>query len=55
MTFDQWQAECEWRGLVDKGGPGNRRRALMWKYRAELIACNWVKSEEDAVWSIRRE
>ena len=20
----------------------------MWKYRAELIACNWVKSEEDA-------
>jgi hypothetical protein len=42
VTIEEWVAECGRRGLVDPTSPANRQRALMSKYRLELVAAKWV-------------
>ncbi len=55
-TNATWMSECTRRGIVDAASDekaGNRNRALLSKYRRELVACDWVACNSDISWSIR--
>lgn len=47
---DDWKAECELLGLLDREGQKNSQRAKFSKYRAELVAANVVACEGDYTW-----
>jgi hypothetical protein len=50
-----WIRELDRLGLLDKAGTPNKRRALISKYRLELIATNWVACNGDFIWSTRNK
>lgn len=55
VTHEQWLAECVRLGLADPGDDKptkSRNRALISKYRRELIAANWIACDGDFRWSI---
>ena len=52
MTKAVWESECIRLGLVDINEPDSMR-ALMSKYRRELIATEWIACNGDFVWSIK--
>ncbi|OKO75122.1 hypothetical protein AC629_34355 [Bradyrhizobium sp. NAS80.1] len=47
---DDWKAECELLGLLDRNEAKNAYRAKFSKYRAELVAANLVACEGDYTW-----
>jgi hypothetical protein len=47
---DDWKAECELLGLLDRNEPKNAYRAKFSKYRAELVAANMVACEGEHTW-----
>lgn len=55
-TRDQGFAECARRGLLDRGDKRTdaSSRAKLSKYRAELIAANWIACDGELIWSIRQ-
>jgi hypothetical protein len=55
VTQDTWIQELDRLGLLDKDGAPNKRRALVSKYRAELIAANYVACNGDFIWSTQKE
>jgi AAA domain len=65
ITEAQWIDELIRRGLVAPLPPGadiatarvarNRRIALLSKYRAELVASNWIACNGTVIWSVKRE
>ena len=52
VTKLEWGAECVRLGLVDIDEPDSKR-ALISKYRRELIATEWIACNGDFVWSIK--
>jgi hypothetical protein len=55
VTHDTWIRELDRLGLLNKDGTIKQRRALVSKYRAELVAANWAACNGDFIWSIRKE
>jgi hypothetical protein len=55
VTQDLWTEELDRLGLLNKDGTPRQRRAMVSKYRGELIAHNWVACNGDFIWSIRKE
>lgn len=53
VTNAEWVSECIRLGLLDADGPDNSRRALISKYRRELLGANWIACNSDFAWSIR--
>jgi hypothetical protein len=51
VTQEQWKQECYQRGLIDSKAKDNAQRALMSKYRLELIAAGFVVCNGNFVWS----
>jgi hypothetical protein len=51
VTMEQWKQECYQRRLIDPKEPENRQRALMSKYRLELIAAGLVVCNGEIAWS----
>jgi hypothetical protein len=49
VTLDQWRSVCERMGLLEKDR-GNGARALFSKYKRELITCNLIACNDEAVW-----
>jgi hypothetical protein len=47
VTKAEWEAESTRLGLIDTGAEDNQRRALVSKYRRELIAAEWVACNGD--------
>jgi hypothetical protein len=56
-TRDQWFRECETRGLLDRGDKRTEAnsRALLSKYRRELLEADWIACEGNLIWSIRQQ
>ncbi len=52
VTFDVWRNECERMGLIDGQDKPHSARALLSKYRRELVAANVVVCENDLVWMV---
>jgi hypothetical protein len=52
VTKAEWEAECIRLGLIDVDEPDSKR-ALISKYRRELIAAEWIACNGDFVWSIK--
>jgi len=50
-TMQEWKEECSRRGLIDTAQADNKQRALLSKYRLELIACDWMACNGDLAWS----
>jgi hypothetical protein len=56
VTFDEWRGELRRRGLLKDGdtrATASSNRALISKYRQELIAAEWIACNEEIAWSIR--
>jgi AAA domain len=55
-TRNQWQGECVRLGLLDRGDDRTNAtsRALLSKYRRQLIEAEWIACDGDFVWSIRQ-
>src|SRR5262249_50027229 len=51
VTTDQWKQQCHQSGLIDPDEIPNRQRALMSRYRLELIAAGLVAINGKIVWS----
>ena len=56
-TKDAWVAECVRLGLLDHADErtSSSSRALLSKYRRELIEANWIGCDGDLIWSIRQQ
>jgi hypothetical protein len=56
VKLDQWHAECERMGLVDKGEPHKGKsqaaRSRFSKYKLELISRNHIACHGDHVWLV---
>lgn len=52
--IDAWRSECGRAGLVDlsDGAPDNKVRALVSKYRLELVAAGWIEVRDDLVFDL---
>ena len=48
--FDHWKAECISRGLIDAQDKPNVIRAMLSKYKLELIAANWIACNDTMAW-----
>ena len=53
MTNAEWVSERTRLGLLDADRPDNSRRALISKYRLELLGANWIACNGDFAWIIR--
>ena len=63
ITQDQWMSEAIRRGLISKipddvdkatrRSKRNAQLALLSKYRAELVAANWIACNGEIVWSVK--
>lgn len=51
-SLDEWRAECVKHGLMDPSDRPDSARNLFNKYRRELIAANWVATNETAAWTL---
>ena len=47
---NDWKAECELLGLLDREGQKNSQRAKFSNNRAELVAANLVACEGEYTW-----
>jgi hypothetical protein len=52
VTMDDWERECIRLGLIDKNAKSNAKRALMSKYRRELVAGNWIACNDNHAWKV---
>jgi hypothetical protein len=65
ITEAQWLDELTRRGLVEPIPDGadkpilrqaqNRKLAMLSKYRAELVACNWIACDGTVLWSVKSQ
>jgi hypothetical protein len=51
VTMDEWQVECVRKGLIDRDAKDNQKRALISKYRLELIGAKWIACADEMVWN----
>jgi hypothetical protein len=51
-TMANWKSECVRRGLLDYGAKASSSRALISKYRSELVACSLIAWADGFVWTI---
>jgi hypothetical protein len=51
-SFTNWQSECVKRGLIDPAARQDSARALLSKYRRELIAANWIACNDTMAWIV---
>ena len=49
-TLDEWKAECVKRGLIDPEEKPDSARTLFNKHKRELIAANWIASNDTRAW-----
>ena len=47
---DEWLEACKGRGLIDKDTADNKVRALLSKYKNELLGANWIAANDEVVW-----
>jgi hypothetical protein len=51
-THEEWMGECIKHGLVDRD-KANAARALISKYRRELIGPNFIAANEKVAWTLK--
>ena len=51
-SFDRWRSECVKTGLIDDKAPANRTRAMLSKYKLELIAANKIACNNSMAWIV---
>jgi hypothetical protein len=51
-TLEQWQADLIKSGLIDNDAKPNSQRALLSKYKIQLITANWIGSNERLAWTL---
>jgi hypothetical protein len=49
-SMDEWQAECIAQGLIDVKAKPDSARAMLSKYRQQLIVANQIAANPDAAW-----
>lgn len=52
-SVDEWQAECVNKGLIDPTTKPDSARALLSKYRRELIVANQIAANAEAAWILQ--
>jgi hypothetical protein len=52
VSEEQWAAELTRLGLIEKE-PANKRRALISKYKRELLAANWIACNHGLIWNVK--
>ena len=51
VTMEEWHQECARRALIDPNAKPNQQRALISKYRLELIAHQWMACSGNYAWN----
>ena len=50
VTMDQWRNECLRLALLNKDAKANQQRAMLYKYRLELIGKNHIVCNDELIW-----
>ena len=54
-SIDLWKAECVKKGLIDRAAKDNSVRALLSKYKLQLIAANLIAANDTMAWIVAGE